>query len=81
MTADVAAARTARLLGDRLDALARALQAAGADPEVAARLLGTAAAAAMDAVTLVQLSGEAAGDPAVEQAGADEIGDLLRLAA
>jgi hypothetical protein len=80
VTADGAAARTARLVGERVDALARALQAAGADPDVAARLLGTAAAAAMDAVTLVQLSSEA-GDPAAEPARADDIGDLLRPAA
>lgn len=40
------------VLGERVEALAAALRNAGVDPNTAARLLGTAAAAALDAVTL-----------------------------
>jgi len=40
------------VLTDRLDALARALRAAGVAPAASARLLGAAAAAAMDALAL-----------------------------
>ena len=40
------------VLGERVEALAAALRGAGVDPNTAARLLGTAAAAALDAVTL-----------------------------
>jgi hypothetical protein len=52
MPRDAAADRRARLLGQRVDALARALHAAGADPDSASRLLAAAAAAALDAVAL-----------------------------
>ena len=44
--------RTARILGDRVNALAAALRAAGVDPAASERLLGSAAAAAMDALAL-----------------------------
>jgi len=44
--------RTAQVLSERLDALASALRAAGVDPSASERLLGSAAAAAMDALAL-----------------------------
>ena len=43
---------TALNVTDRIDALAAALRAAGVEPEQATRLLASAAAAAMHAVTL-----------------------------
>ena len=51
--------RTVDTLGDRVEALAAALRSAGVDPSTAARLLGTAAAATLDAVTLGLLLDEA----------------------
>jgi len=51
--------RVADVLGERVEALACALRGAGVDPQTAARLLGTAAAAALDAVTLGLLLDEA----------------------
>ncbi len=42
----------ASVLGDRLDALATALNDAGVSPERAARLLSVAAAATLDALAL-----------------------------
>ncbi|MBV8256494.1 MAG: hypothetical protein JO073_01620 [Actinobacteria bacterium] len=47
-----AVSRQSLVLGDRLDALARALQDAGVPPERAERLLARAAAATLDAVAL-----------------------------
>ncbi len=44
--------RTARILSERVDALAAALRAAGVDPVASEHLLGSAAAAAMDALAL-----------------------------
>jgi hypothetical protein len=43
---------TALNVTDRIDALAAALRAAGVEPEQASRILSSAAAAAMHAVTL-----------------------------
>lgn len=43
---------TARILSERVDALASALRSAGVDPAASERLLGSAAAAAMDALAL-----------------------------
>lgn len=54
-----------RRLGDRVDALARALSAAGVDADTAARLLETAATAALHALTL-ELLLEPAAAPASE---------------
>jgi len=51
--------RTADALGERIEALASALRGAGVDPNTAARLLGTAAAAALDSVALDLLLEEA----------------------
>ena len=46
---------TAARLGDRVEALAVALQEAGVSPERAAAILGSASAASMHALTLVAL--------------------------
>jgi non-ribosomal peptide synthetase component F len=69
---------TARELTDRLDALASALRDAGVSPEQSARLLASAAEAAMHAVTLdVLLEGQAAAAPPTEAL----VRDPLQLAA
>ena len=47
-----------RSISRRVDALAAALRAAGVDPAVSERLLGSAAAAAMEALTLDLLLAE-----------------------
>lgn len=55
-----------RRLGDRVDAFARALSAAGVDADTASRLLETAATAALHALTLeLLLEPDAAPVPAV----------------
>ena len=51
--------RSARILTERVEALATALRAAGVDPSASARLLGAAAAAAMDALALDLLVADA----------------------
>jgi hypothetical protein len=51
--------RSARILTERVEALATALRAAGVDPAASARLLGSAAAAAMDALALDLLVADA----------------------
>jgi hypothetical protein len=51
--------RTARILTERVEALASALRAAGVDPAASARLLGSAAAAAMDALALDMILADA----------------------
>ena len=51
--------RTARILSERVDALAAALRAAGVDPAASERLLGSAAAAAMDALALDLIASDA----------------------
>jgi hypothetical protein len=53
------------VLTERLDALARALRAAGVAPAASANLLGAAAAAAMDALAIDLILAEA---PAAAQA-------------
>lgn len=56
--------RTARILTERVEALAAALRAAGVDPAASERLLGSAAAAAMDALALDLIVAEAPSAPA-----------------
>jgi hypothetical protein len=53
--------RTAQVLSERLDALASALRAAGVAPAASERLLGSAAAAAMDALALDLIVADAPG--------------------
>lgn len=70
------------VLGERVEALAAALRNAGVDPNTAARLLGTAAAAALDAVTLGLLLDDApAPASAVRPAERPEADVLTPLAA
>jgi hypothetical protein len=64
--------RTARVLMDRVEALATALRAAGVDPAVSERLLGSAAAAAMDALALDLLVADAPAPAAVTETRRDE---------
>jgi hypothetical protein len=64
--------RTARVLTERVDALAVALRAAGVDPLVSERLLGSAAAAVMDAVALDLIVADRHVPPAAAAAPAAE---------
>jgi len=67
------------ILSNRVDALARALRAAGVDPRASERLLGAAAAATMDALALDLILAEAPPDaPAAEPRPAEQ---PVRLAA
>jgi hypothetical protein len=66
------AQRTARVLTDRVEALAVALRAAGVDPLVSERLLGSAAAAVMDAVALDLIVAERHVPPPAAAAPASE---------
>ena len=67
------------ILSDRVDALARALRAAGVDPRASERLLGAAAAAAMYALALHLILAETpAPAPAAEPRPAEQ---PVRLAA
>jgi hypothetical protein len=68
---------TARVLTDRLDALAAALRAAGVSAEQSAALLASAATATMHAVTLDALRERRAEPPAAAGAARDP----LKLAA
>ena len=54
--------RTARILGGRLEELARALERAGTPPEAASRLLEAASVATLHAVTLDLLTSERAAE-------------------
>lgn len=75
-------ARTARILSERVDALASALRAAGVDPVASERLLGSAAAAAMDALALDLIVGDASGvKPVVAAAPARPHEQPIQLAA
>jgi hypothetical protein len=74
--------RTARLLSERVDALAAALRAAGVDPVASERLLGSAAAAAMDALALDLIVADAPGaKPVVAAAAARPHEQPIQLAA
>jgi hypothetical protein len=74
--------RTARILSERVDALAAALCAAGVDPVASARLLGSAAAAAMDALALDLIVADAASaQPVVAAAPARPHEQPIQLAA
>jgi len=66
------------VLTDRLDALARALRAAGVAPAASAHLLGAAAAAAMDALAIDLILAEA---PAPAQAAPPQDEQPVPLAA
>jgi hypothetical protein len=75
---------SARSLTARMDALADALRAAGVEPEQRARILGSAAEAAMhalilDAVLDEQLGGAASASEAEKHVAPDETS--IRLAA
>jgi hypothetical protein len=74
--------RAARILSERVDALAAALRAAGVDPVASERLLGSAAAAAMDALALDLIVSDATGArPAVAAAPARPHEQPIQLAA
>jgi hypothetical protein len=64
--------RTARVLTDRVEALAVALRAAGVDPLVSERLLGSAAAAVMEALALDLIVADRHGASAAAAAPAAE---------
>jgi len=70
--------RTA-ILSNRVDALARALRAAGVDPRASERLLGAAAAATMDALALDLILAET--PPAAPAAEPQPTQQPVRLAA
>ncbi len=81
---DAAVSERSRRLGERVEALAAALRAAGADPDSAARLLAVAAAATLDALTLeLLLAGEAPAPDLAQAAPATVAFDdeAVRLAA
>ena len=74
--------RTARILSERVDALAAALRAAGVGPAVSERLLGAAAAAAMDALALDLIVADARSpQPATAAAAARPHEQPIQLAA
>jgi hypothetical protein len=64
--------RTARVLTERVEALAVALRAAGVDPLVSERLLGSAAAAVIDALALDLIVADRHVAPAAAAAPASE---------
>jgi non-ribosomal peptide synthetase component F len=71
---------TALNVSERIDALAAALRSAGVPPEQSARLLASAASAAMHAVTLDAILTEPAA-PAAATTVVPEIAQPVRLAA
>jgi hypothetical protein len=71
---------TARNVSERIDALAEALRRAGVPAEQSARLLASAASAAMSAVTLDAILSEPPAAPAAP-AEVPEITQPVRLAA
>ncbi len=73
--------RTARVLTERVEALAVALRAAGVDPLVSERLLGSAAAAVMDALALDLIVADRLVAPTVAAAPAAAAPQPVSLAA
>ena len=73
---------TARILSERVNALAAALRAAGVDPAASERLLGSAAAAALSALALDLIVADAPGaKPVVAAAPARPHEQPIQLAA